>query len=235
VSDGVLFDLRAEGQQVRTGWVAPNDGLLAIDRNGDGLINDGSELFGSAFQLGDGSRARDGFQALASLDSNGDGVLTAADEVFASLRVWVDANQDGVSQGAELRDLASLGISSIGVTAQAAAELDHGNWIGLESSYATADGQTFTIADVWFRGADPEDAGDSAPLDAEGAPAPEPVDLAAPTDAVEPSDADVQLTPSDVAVDDLAASPLAVVEPAPGGPDAPLRVLVADDADDWFM
>jgi hypothetical protein len=86
----------------------------------DGVINDGSELFGMAFQLADGTQASDGFAALASLDSNLDGSISAADSEFAALRAWLDGNSDGVSQEGELVDLASLGIVSIDLSAQAA-------------------------------------------------------------------------------------------------------------------
>jgi hypothetical protein len=139
--------------------VANGDALLAIDRNGNGSIDDGRELFGSAFQLADGSRAEDGFAALASLDSNHDGQISAADSEFAALRAWLDGNSDGVSQEGELVDLTSLGIVSIDLSAQAGTEMNNGNWLGLESSFTTQDGQTHDIADVWLR----TDAGQDAP------------------------------------------------------------------------
>jgi hypothetical protein len=139
--------------------VANGDALLAIDRNGNGSIDDGRELFGSAFQLADGSRAEDGFAALASLDSNHDGQISAADCEFAALRAWLDGNSDGVSQEGELVDLASLGIVSIDLSVQAGTEMNNGNWLGLESNFTTQDGQTHDIADVWLR----TDAGQDAP------------------------------------------------------------------------
>jgi hypothetical protein len=57
IAAGVQFDIRGEGKAVHTGWVDAHDGLLALDRNGDGVINDGGELFGSATALADGSKA----------------------------------------------------------------------------------------------------------------------------------------------------------------------------------
>jgi len=151
LSEGVSFDLNATGETIRTAWVAQGDGLLAIDRNGDGTINNGGELFGSAYQLGDGTRASDGFAALSSLDSNRDGVISSEDHDFSALRAWLDTNQDGVSQSNELIDLTSLGITSINLDAGKVSELNNGNWVGLLSSYETQDGQTHAIADVWFR------------------------------------------------------------------------------------
>lgn len=68
-----------------------HDGLLAIDLNHDGKINNGSELLGNSTRLADGSLARDGWQALAQYDDNADGIIDAKDAVFNDLRVWVCA------------------------------------------------------------------------------------------------------------------------------------------------
>jgi hypothetical protein len=136
---------------VQTGWVTGGDGLLALDVNGNGSIDDGSELFGEAFRLPDGTRARDGFEALRSVDGNSDGRIDAADAVYRDLRVWVDANADGVSQTSELRSLADLGITMIQTGADPTIAFDNGNFIGLLSTYTTAAGETRTVADVWFR------------------------------------------------------------------------------------
>jgi hypothetical protein len=147
---GVRFDLHADGNQVATGWVGRGDGLLALDRNHDGTINDGGELFGTSTASA-GGKARDGFAALADIDANGDGVVDRQDAQFGDLRVWVDANADGVSQSGELRTLDALGIASMSVGATGTSELDNGNWIGLRSSYTTTDGGVHQVADVWFR------------------------------------------------------------------------------------
>ncbi len=146
-----MFHLRASGSAGRPGWAAADDGLLVIDRNGDGTINDGSELFGSSFVLADGSTAENGFVALASLDSNGDGSIDQADDGFAALQVWRDLNQDGVSQADELFNLSALNIVSLSVRSSSSTEMDNGNWIGLESSYQTADGSQNLLVDVWFK------------------------------------------------------------------------------------
>ena len=89
--------------------------------------------------------------ALAELDANGDGVVDAKDASFGDLRVWVDANADGVSQSGELRTLDALGIASMDVGATRTSELDNGNWIGLQSRYTSVDGGVHQVADVWFR------------------------------------------------------------------------------------
>jgi hypothetical protein len=150
LQDGVKFDLTADGTPMQTGWVAPTDGLLVRDINADGAINDGRELFGDATRLSDGSVAKDGYQALSELDSNHDGVISSSDAAYGQLGVWVDANSDGISEAGEVKSLASLGITEISVSAQVTSALDHGNTIGLTSTYQTADGANHLAGDVWF-------------------------------------------------------------------------------------
>lgn len=148
---GVQFDLDGDGVKESVGWVAPTDGLLAQDLNGNGAIDDGTELFGNATRLAGGMTAGDGYEALAALDSNGDGAVSAADETFGRLRVWVDANSDGVSQAHELKTLDSLGIASLNYTATGGVERQNGNLLDRKASYTTADGRTRDLVDVWFR------------------------------------------------------------------------------------
>jgi hypothetical protein len=149
VNAGVQFDIFAAGSKTTTGWVGGGDGLLVLDRNGDGQINDGGELFGSSVTLADGSRAKDGYVAMQALDSNGDGVLNGEDSAFGDLKVWID-NGDGVSQSGELRSLSDLGIVSLDLKAVSTSVEQNGNTIGLTSSYTTADGASHEMADVWF-------------------------------------------------------------------------------------
>jgi len=150
ISSGVKFDLYANGDQVQTGWVSSGDGLLILDRNHDGVINDGSELFGSSTTLANGQKASDGYAALSEMDSNHDGVIDQADTGFAGLKVWIDANSDGVSETGEIRTLASLNISQISLQASVGSAVDNGNKLGLTSTYQTTDGATHAAADVWF-------------------------------------------------------------------------------------
>ena len=150
VSEGVSFDIFADGTKVNTGWVSSGDGLLVLDRNNDGSINDGSELFGSSTTLSGGVRATDGYAALRELDANQDGVISQSDKIFDDLCVWVDSNSNGATESGEIKTLASLGITQINLQASVGLEIDNGNVLGLVSTYETTDGATHAAADVWF-------------------------------------------------------------------------------------
>ncbi|HSS51136.1 MAG TPA: hypothetical protein VLX28_19515, partial [Thermoanaerobaculia bacterium] len=118
LDDPVWFDITADGRQDLISWTDRSEGLLALDRNRNGRIDDGSELFGNATRLADGTRASNGYVALAELDSpifggNGNGYLDNADVAFSSLRLWVDRNHDGISQPEELLTLTQASIERI--------------------------------------------------------------------------------------------------------------------------
>lgn len=94
------FDFNGDGIAEKSGWVAAQDGMLALDANNNGAIDDLSELFGSATQ--------DGFVELAGLDTNKDGAIDDQDTDYSRLRVWQDSNQDGIAQSGELHTLTDL-------------------------------------------------------------------------------------------------------------------------------
>jgi hypothetical protein len=100
------FDLSGRDALVRTDWVSSNTPWLVYDRNANGTIDDGSELFGSMTRLPGGERATNGFLALAPLDADRDGWLTANDPAFAELALWRDRDQDRASSTDELIPLA---------------------------------------------------------------------------------------------------------------------------------
>jgi hypothetical protein len=132
----VTFDLNADGMPEQVAWT-DTDGILAIDLDGSGTIEDGGEIFTTEFDAGGFGSA---LEALASLDSNGDGQLNSADVAFDELIVWHDQNADGVAQTNELSSLSDLGITSIDLGAQSVGyELD-GQQIVAEGAYSLADG-----------------------------------------------------------------------------------------------
>jgi hypothetical protein len=147
----VSFDLNSDGLMENVGWASATDGLLAIDLNSDGIINDGSELFGEAFGLTDGTRAKDGFAALSSLDSNQDGRISATDNAFSQLKVWKDADSDGQTDVGELSSLMDMGIESLDLSGVWSPTAENANIVGIKSSYTTTDGATHQMADIWFR------------------------------------------------------------------------------------
>jgi hypothetical protein len=150
INNGVKFDIFGIGEKVQTGWVAGGDGLLVMDRNHDGSISGGAELFGEGTTLASGRKAANGYVALNELDANSDGVISASDATFGELMVWVDANSDGTSANSELHTLSSLGITQLDLKAQSTAEVNNGNVVGLVSNFTTADGNVHQMADVWF-------------------------------------------------------------------------------------
>jgi hypothetical protein len=121
--DPVSFDIDATGHTVRLCWTARDADIafLALDRNADRRIDNGSELFGNSTALRQGGSAKNGFDALAEYDTNGDGAIDAADVVWTELLLWIDVDHNGVSEPSELRHIAGSNITSI--------ELQH-HWTG---------------------------------------------------------------------------------------------------------
>lgn len=115
VWDGVQFDLRNDGVACQIAWtrLGAENAFLALDRNGNGRIDNGAELFGNFTPLQSGQLASHGFEALAELDANGDGVLDANDSAWATLLLWTDRNHDGASTPDELQSLASSAVTTL--------------------------------------------------------------------------------------------------------------------------
>ncbi|OJX05334.1 MAG: hypothetical protein BGO72_14040 [Burkholderiales bacterium 70-64] len=139
----VYFDHDGDGVLTRTGWAGRDDALLVWDRNANGTIDTGAELFGDFTPLSNGTLAPNGFAALVALDSNGDGLLDASDPAFAELKLWRDADQDGLTGQGELITLADAGIVSLELTnALRNQRLADGNTLAREGSFTRADGST---------------------------------------------------------------------------------------------
>ncbi|MFC5771594.1 calcium-binding protein, partial [Thauera sinica] len=146
-ADGtVLFDHDGDGIRTGTGWVKADDALLVLDRNGNGAIDGGAELFGVDTVLANGKKATDGFAALRDLDSNGDGTFDAADAQFGNVRLWRDLDQDGVSDAGELMSLGDAGIASISLqVSRTTKTLAGGNAQTATASFTRTDGSTASV------------------------------------------------------------------------------------------
>ena len=152
LSQGLLFDANGDTVKTGTAWVGGDDGLLVWDRDGNGTIDTGAELFGDETLLSNGEKAAHGFAALSELDIGGvvdgitvgagDGVFDAQDAQYSSLRIWRDLNQDGISQANELQTLAQTGVRSINLASRTE-NTNYGDAILAQSgSFTRADGST---------------------------------------------------------------------------------------------
>lgn len=139
---GARFDIEGTGRQVTTAFVTGGDAFLAIDRNGNGVVDSGRELFG------DQNGAVNGFEELRKLDSNGDGVINAQDRDFELLRVFRD-DGDGKTEAGELITLAEAGVEEISLgyreTNDGAAG---GNRIAQVASFLRTDGSRGAAVDA---------------------------------------------------------------------------------------
>ncbi len=144
---GVSFDINADGHQDKIAWTAGSDGILAYDVDGNGKIDNGSEIFSPHFA---GGNYVDGLQALATLDSNHDGKIDANDEAFSKLTIWQDLNHNGISDAGELSSLADHQIASLSLDAHASDSAINGQAILADGSYTLTDGSTGHFVEVAF-------------------------------------------------------------------------------------
>ena len=162
VENGVLFDLDADGTPELVAWTQPGSGdaFLAIDRNGNGRIDDGTELFGNhtPVMLRSDATAANGFEALKFFESplNGavgmlDQRIDARDPAWSRLLLWRDLNHNGISEPDELQSVSSAGLAAIGTDYKTTRKVDRfGNEFRQVGRLTWADGETAKVYDVWL-------------------------------------------------------------------------------------
>jgi hypothetical protein len=160
---GVRFDILGNGQPLQVAWTAPGamNAFLVFDRNKNGVIDSGKEMFGNVTEQ-EASPNPNGFAALAEFDKpenggNGDGVIDAKDAVYPSLRLWLDKNHDGISQPDELFTLPSMEVRSISLSYHESRRRDrYGNLFRYRSMINVLDQNNAKVGpvayDVFFTG-----------------------------------------------------------------------------------
>lgn len=206
--DGAYFDLNCDGFAEKVNWTN-TDAILAIDINGNGIIDDGSEVFGDRHLMRDGTipktdnetvstgiyrppvcspggssggggakqggasipqtvevkHAKSGFEALAQYDINEDGVIDKNDDIYEKLLLWVDANNDGISQKEELKTLEELGIESINLSySENMVDTNSEGVLKKTSSFTYENGEEGKFGELWVS-ADLFDAVEKEALD----------------------------------------------------------------------
>lgn len=154
---GVYFDHDANGFKENSGWVGQDDGILVRDINGNGTIDNGTELFGNNSVLSSGEKAVNGFEALKDLDDNNDGIFDHNDKAWNEVKIWKDANGNGIVDEGELLTPEQAGIAGINLDYDNQENVDeNGNAHKQTGTFIKTDGTTGTITDVWFD-TNPED------------------------------------------------------------------------------
>lgn len=155
----VYFDLNGDGTLNHTSWtrVQTKDGFLVWDRNQNGKIDDGREMFGNYTPLLlSFAVPRHGYEALEEFDSftlggNGDSLIDSHDQIFEHLQIWLDENRDAVTQEGELKSLSELGVNAISLSYYRDDQTDQwGNVFRWWSPIYFEDGSISMSTDVFF-------------------------------------------------------------------------------------
>ena len=146
---GVMFDIGGDGHREPIAWTTSgsDDAWLVLDRNGNGQIDNGKEMFGNFTDQPQSNTAPNGFLALAHFDKsgnggNGDVQIDSRDSIFNSLRLWRDENHNGLSEANELNTLSSFNVASLGLDFKESKKTDeHGNRFGYRTKVKNSQGQ----------------------------------------------------------------------------------------------
>jgi hypothetical protein len=145
--DGALLDINGHGAMFWLGWpTSPDDAWLVYDRNGNGMIDNGSELFGNTRRLASGANAENGYQVLAELDEDHNGAVDTRDPQFAKLLLWGDVNRNGVSEPSELTPLAATPIKSLAIDYRESEQTDKA---GNRFRFVAVDRSSIDVFPVW--------------------------------------------------------------------------------------
>ncbi len=140
VDNGAHFDHRVDGFAEKSAWVSDEDGVLVIDKNENGIIDNGSEIFGNNYIKNSGSLAKNGFDALKDLDSNNDGVISAEDAEFNNIKI--------LKGNGELISLEEAGITSINLSSTTKNTVDeNGNTLVSQGTFVRNDGSIGSLGD----------------------------------------------------------------------------------------
>jgi VCBS repeat-containing protein len=144
VDSSIFFDINSDGFKHRTSWPKAGDGLLTYDVNGNGIIDNGSEISFAQYLNG----AQTDLEGLAAFDTNKDGIFSALDDKWSKFGVWQDSNQNGITDAGELRTLDDMGIASIGLASDGQFAVVDGQTVHGVGVITKADGSTLNMADV---------------------------------------------------------------------------------------
>jgi len=169
-SQGVFFDIDNDQYAEKVGWVDASDGMLAMDRNGNGFIDDITELYGDDVMPA--------FKKLAMHDSNGNGKIDQGDDDYVNLLVWQDLNQNGISEDGELKalDHIDINIKEISLSETPEATYQDENFISGRATYTKFNNSTYDIVDAhflndnintWYKGAESQVFGSEVEINLE--------------------------------------------------------------------
>jgi hypothetical protein len=147
---GIFFDWDGDGVEEETGWVGPDDGILIIDRNGDGKVTFDEIAFGRMYGKNDGFVSD--LEGLRAFDSNGNGSLDEGDADFSRFGIWKDADSDGVVDSGELSSLQHVGLLALSLTGyQTGEDIKRGqNTLYATTDAVFADGTAIKAGDVFL-------------------------------------------------------------------------------------